>query len=97
MTCTTSRRWTIAIGALVLCSIVCLSVFLFSSWHKHTRASSSDCAFSAFEHGTYTDECGVALPPEPAAQCVWFLASGGPGGHDQVVGAQDSVRAPPTV
>ncbi len=90
-----SRRWVVAIGVLVLCSVAGLSVFLFSSWHKHCRAASSPCGFTAFEHGAYADECGAVLPAEVAAQWVWVRALPGRGKPEQAIVSERPVRAPP--
>jgi hypothetical protein len=60
------------VGVLVLCSVVGLSAFLYSPWHKHARLDSVTCPFTGFEHGvcegrTASAETRVARDRAPPA------------------------------
>jgi hypothetical protein len=93
-----ARPWLRAfIGLLVLCSIVGLSVFLFSPWHKHSRFSSTPCVFSSLEHGACDGVASHVLPIRPPTQCVWLSVLDQPTPVSLAARGEASVRAPPAL
>jgi hypothetical protein len=83
------------IGLLALCSILGLSLFLFSPWHEHPRLCSTPCAFSSFEHGACEDIASHELPIRPPAQWVWLSVLPEPVAADLSASGEAPVRAPP--
>ena len=83
------------VGVLVLCSVVGLSAFLYSPWHKHARLDSVTCPFTGFEHGVCEGRTAHAIAPQPPALGDWFHGPSLPG---RTASAETRVardRAPP--
>jgi hypothetical protein len=90
-------QWRILIDVFVLCSVLGLSVFLFSPWHKHPRFSSTPCVFSTFEHGACEDVSGHVAPISPPAQWVWLCVLPQPAPAGLAASREAPVRAPPVL
>jgi hypothetical protein len=88
-------RWRSLAGLFVLCAVLGLSIFLFSPWHRHARASSTPCPFSTFEHSAGEEVAGPEIPTTPPAQWFWLCTQYQPAVADLTTNSEALVRAPP--
>jgi hypothetical protein len=67
-----SPRRTAAIGALLLCALIAIFLFIWSPWHRHDSFSGQVCSFSQFEHGAGLEPGSVVhfVPPSQLAVLI---------------------------
>ena len=83
------------IGTLLLVALIGLAVFITSPWHQHSRLSTQPCAFTSFEHASWTCDSASPAPIAPALETITLWVAGESRPAEPRFVHPAPVRAPP--
>mgnify|MGYP000430466959 CR=1 FL=1 len=86
----------VVLGAVVICVLLTLSLYLWSPWHQHTVQGRKTCAFLQFEQSSGLEAGAPVIPESPTSVLACPPAESVPvRGFERV--RQHGFRAPPAI